>query len=669
MKPVAFFFPLLLFFTIPDIYAQFADSTFVLDEVKVSAYQVSSAFRSIPGSISVITGRDFQESDNTQLFSVLNSMPGVTAQSGTYTTNRIVIRGMGSRTPYNTNRIRFYLDDIPLTSSDGLSSPEEIEPENTGRIEIVKGPSSALYGSGLGGSINVYTPDVNENNTTVNARYGSFNTSRFSASHSFYSKNSAVWSSLANLHSQGWRDNSTYDRSSLLLAGKGRRIDFLFLLNRVNSELPSSLGLTLFKTKPGSAAENWKKSGGFKKYVRAVAGIAINSRISDKTTNKFILFAKGIDSYEKRPFNNLDDESTGAGIREKFTVHRAKSDWLVGFEWITEQYRWNLDTNDFRINRNRENRNHANLYFISYQKPLPGLTVSVAGAMNYIRYRLNDLYPENGDQSGKRNFPLIVSPRFGVNYNPIPEIAFYASAGHGFSLPSPDETLLPQGDVNRNIKHEKGWQIEAGTRLNLVHNRISADIAVYRIDLSDLLVTKRLSEDVFTGINAGKTRHYGIELSSRILVLQHNSFPGNLSLSGSFTRSMNHFLEFSDNGIDFKGNILPGIPACATSIQLEWLPVEKVQIAAEMKSSGKQYLNDANTLVYGSYSVLNARVNVQFTQGGKLKSMLYAGLNNITDSAYASMLVVNALSVNGSEPRYFYPGMPRNLYAGLSVTF
>jgi iron complex outermembrane receptor protein len=668
MKPVAFLLPLLLF-TTPVVFAQLTDSTFVLDEVKVSAYQVNYSLRSIPGSISIITGKDFQKSDNTQLFSVLNSMPGVSMQSGTYTTNRIVIRGMGSRTPYNTNRIRFYLDDIPLTSSDGLSSPEEMEPENIGRLEIVKGPSSALYGSGLGGSINVFTPVVNENNTTVNARYGNYNTTRLNVSHSFYSKNSAVWTDLANLHSEGWRDNSRYDRSSLLLAGNAKRIDFLFLLNRVNSELPSSLGLTLFETNPESAAANWKKAGGYKKYVRAVTGIALNSELSNGTSNKLILFARGIDDYEKRPFNNLDDESIGAGIREKITFHRAKSYWLMGFEWITEQYRWSLDTNDFLINRNRESRNHSNLYIISYHRPLPGLTISVAGAVNYIRYRLTDLYSQNGDQSGKRNFPLIFSPRIGLNYSPFPELAFYASAGHGFSLPSPEETLLPQGDVNRNIRHEKGWQFEAGTRFSIIHNRIIADIGFYRIDLSDLLVTKRLSEDVFTGINAGKTRHYGVELLSRITILQQNSFPGNLSLSGSYTSSFNHFLEFTDSGMDFTGNVLPGIPAYTTSIQLEWLPVKKVEVVAEMKSSGKQYLNDANTLVYGSYSLLNARLNVQFTVRDKLISMLYAGINNISDSSYASMVVVNALSVNGSEPRYYYPGMPRNAYAGLSVTF
>lgn len=88
---------------------------------------------------------------------MINTLPGVTMQSGTLATGRIVIRGMGSRTPYNTNRIRAYLDGIPLTGADGVSSPEELDFASLGRVEVTRGPSSALYGSGLGGAL-PYTP-------------------------------------------------------------------------------------------------------------------------------------------------------------------------------------------------------------------------------------------------------------------------------------------------------------------------------------------------------------------------------------------------------------------------------------------------------------------------------------------------------------------------------
>lgn len=138
---------------------QLSDSTINLDQVTIEGYRISSHLRTFPGNLSVLKGEGLTLSDGTNLATILNTIPGVSMQSGTYATNRIVIRGMGSRTPYNTNRIRSYLNDIPLTSSDGVSAPEEIDPQSLWRIEVIRGPSSALYGSGLGGSINLFTPE------------------------------------------------------------------------------------------------------------------------------------------------------------------------------------------------------------------------------------------------------------------------------------------------------------------------------------------------------------------------------------------------------------------------------------------------------------------------------------------------------------------------------
>lgn len=133
-------------------WGNFIDSFIVVDAVQVEAHQISQPLRSIPGSVSVVTSKALSLTDGNNMATLLNTLPGITMQSGTYATNRIVIRGMGSRTPYNTNRIRSYLNDVPLTSSDGISTPEEIDLQSLGRIEIIKGPSSALFGSGLGGN-------------------------------------------------------------------------------------------------------------------------------------------------------------------------------------------------------------------------------------------------------------------------------------------------------------------------------------------------------------------------------------------------------------------------------------------------------------------------------------------------------------------------------------
>ena len=79
-------------------------------------------------------------------------------------------------------------------------------------------------------------------------------------------------------------------------------------------------------------------------------------------------------------------------------------------------------------------------------------------------------------------------------------------------MPSPEETLLPEGEINRDLQPEQGMQYETGVRLNLFEGITRLEATRYRIDLRNLLVTKRITEDIFTGINAGRTRHSGLEL-------------------------------------------------------------------------------------------------------------------------------------------------------------
>jgi iron complex outermembrane receptor protein len=84
---------------------------------------------------------------------------------------------------------------------------------------------------------------------------------------------------------------------------------------------------------------------------------------------------------------------------------------------------------------------------------------------------------------------------------------------------------------------------------------------------------------------------------------------------------------------------------------------------------GDQYLNDSNSLEYPGYSL----INLKLTSRIRLKRIgpvsLYAGINNLSDTRYASMLVVNATGFAGSESRYYYPGHPRHVFIGARYVF
>jgi len=652
---------------------QLPDSAILLDVVTVEGYQLSNKLRTFPGSLSVLAGKGLNLSDGTNMATTLNTIPGVSMQSGTYATNRIVIRGMGSRTPYNTNRIRSYLNDIPLTSSDGVSTPEEIDMQSMGRIEVIKGPSSALYGSGLGGSINLFTPVRLHNEGNLSVNYGSFNTLKTNFSGTVNTKNANLWGSLSHLQSNGYRENNEYKRTSFLSTAQWKQakwsVKSTLMLMDVNGEIPSSLGKTQFENEPQSAAPSWAAIEGYKKYKKALAGITLTNILSSKLTNQFTVHGKWSDSYEKRPFNNLDDETMSTGIRNKLSYYSQKTDWILGIDWITEQYKWKLDKDEILLNENRENRNQFSIFGIMNYRPTPKLNISMAATLNYISYQLTDLFAPNGDQSGQRNFPLIISPRIGFNYTANDKLAVYASVGHGFSLPSPEETLLPAGDVNPDIQPEQGMQYEIGSRLNFFDKAVEIDATLYWIELNNLIVTKRISEDIFTGMNAGKTRHQGVELLLRNHYLDLNRLPGKLNSTFSYTLSRNHFIDFTDNGNTYDGNDLPGIPDQYMQLQITWNPFKKLEVFTHLQYTGNQYLDDANSLKYEGYFLADFKLTTQFQIKKSGTFNIYAGINNLTDTRYASMLVVNALGFGNNEPRYYYPGLPRHIYAGFEFKF
>jgi iron complex outermembrane receptor protein len=96
-------------------------------------------------------------------------------QQGALNTNRISIRGIGSRAQYGTQKIKAYYEGIPLTTAEGSSTIEDIDMETIGS-EIIKGPNSTSFGSGLGGVINLFAREIpmDEFQTKSTTTYGSF---------------------------------------------------------------------------------------------------------------------------------------------------------------------------------------------------------------------------------------------------------------------------------------------------------------------------------------------------------------------------------------------------------------------------------------------------------------------------------------------------------------
>jgi len=142
-----------------------------IEEVTVTAFRSPYNLFNTPAPVNIITPLQLEMGNSLTTVEALNQVSGVLMHNGTLNTNRLTIRGIGSRTPYATNKIKAYFGEIPLTSGDGETTLEDLENSAIQKVEIVKGPSSSLFGAGLAGVVLFHPKTVVQsfvqNQTTV----------------------------------------------------------------------------------------------------------------------------------------------------------------------------------------------------------------------------------------------------------------------------------------------------------------------------------------------------------------------------------------------------------------------------------------------------------------------------------------------------------------------
>ncbi len=107
----------------------------------------------------VVTTIPADRTINTQAFSVfdvLRDSPGVELKQGNGPRDvGISIRGSNARNAFGIRNIVVFEDGFPVTQPDGLSRTDLTDPHAYGAIDVIRGPSSALYGNyATGGAIN-----------------------------------------------------------------------------------------------------------------------------------------------------------------------------------------------------------------------------------------------------------------------------------------------------------------------------------------------------------------------------------------------------------------------------------------------------------------------------------------------------------------------------------
>lgn len=195
--------------------------TLLLKEVVVSGSRIETGRNQVPLSVSVLKRKDVDRVDRSAILPALSeNIPGIFVVERAMTgfgvsqgaAGQITIRGVGGTSP--NNEVLVMIDGHPqYMGIYGHPIPDAYVASDVEKVEVVKGPSSVLYGSNaMGGVVNIITRKLQKPGPDLSARvaYGSYNTRKYMVDGGYKWKKLSLFASVNRDQTDGERDSSAF---------------------------------------------------------------------------------------------------------------------------------------------------------------------------------------------------------------------------------------------------------------------------------------------------------------------------------------------------------------------------------------------------------------------------------------------------------------------------
>ncbi|TVP52382.1 MAG: TonB-dependent receptor [Halomonadaceae bacterium] len=653
-----------------------------LPPVVVSAPRLARDLQETPAAVSVVEQEDLQQGrQHLQLDESLNRVPGVFFQNRyNFAQNlRLSIRGFGARAPFGIRGIFLNLDGFPETLPDGQSQVDTIDLTSASRVEVIRGPSSALYGNASGGVLDISTRDGRgPAEASVGVTAGSYGFRRLEAQgggeQGPWSGHVSAW----HLNYDGYRDQSETEK--MLFNTQGR---YAFSPDRdltvVFTALDQPKGQDAGGLSREQVREDRRQASTFAEALNAGQsveqqrlGVAYRDAALLPGELQFKTFYSRRDFEQQLPFAVVNPSLIGFsrafyGVSGDYT-HSAQLFTLpLTFTAGIEAREQRDDRERFIVNNEGvrgaqtqdalETGTTVGVYGQTDVLLSDRLTMTLGARLDRLRLKIDDRL-SGGAASGRETFTEY-SLSAGPSYQLHPNHQLYATVGTSFESPTFTEfydPTEPDDGFDPGLKAQQALNTEVGLK-GFLGERTRYELAIFRVTTDDEIVLTESNPDRFS--NAGETRRDGIELG-----LEH-FLNADWSLSASYTWSDFRFREFSDEeGNDFSGNRLPGLPEHSLFAELAWRDQNSGWfVMVDTLIVSHVFAEDANDERVAGYGLLNTRAGRRFSVAGQ-KVEAFLAVNNLTDKAYFSNVRVNANNDN-----FFEPAPERNLFGGIRLTF
>jgi iron complex outermembrane receptor protein len=680
-----------------------------LEAVAVSATRTALPVFSVPASVSVVDGDALREAHPGINFSEgVGSVPGLVARDRqNYAQDeQVQIRGFGARASFGLRGIRVYVDGIPSTLPDGQGWVSNIDLGSVDRIEVLRGPYSALYGNSSGGVIEVSTRP-GSGSPVVTPSFAAGSNGEVRESTRLSGANGAVGYDVDLTHFQtdGYRDHSAAVRNFANV-----RLDFptdpqgrlTLVLNSVASPTAQDpLGLTRaqFVSAPRTVDPAALKYDTRKTFDQTQAGVGYERDLGADDTLSLHVYNgdRNAEQYQAISVAAQPPGSPGAVIDLGRSYSGADLHWSRRMGPATAPV-------TFTAGLSYDALDELRLGHLNYTGPSSHPSaLGVTGALrrdqtNTVRdldeyaqllwqflpaWSLTAGLRHSRVAFGSTDLPAGVAtttvasaadygatlPVLGLAFAVDPDLRLYANFGKGFETPTLNELAYrPSGlrGLNFDLQPDHSRNIEAGVKARLgAAGRIEA--ALFRTDTSDEIVTQTNSGGHAVYQNAGATRRDGVELGwQRDFAGDGRAQLAYTWLDASYRDAYLTCLTTpcsAPNRTVAAGNRIPGIARSSLYAGIGWRPPVGWQAGVDARASSAVYADDINSQAAPGYAIAGLHAGYRAVVG-RWDLSAFARVDNLLDRKYAGSVIVDETSL-----RFFEPAPGRTGLFGASGAF
>ena len=653
----------------------------VSDTVVITGPRVPEPGAELPMSVDRLEQQQIQQGQlQVNLSESLDMLPGVNAQQRqNYAQDlQISVRGFGARSSFGVRGVRLYTDGIPATMPDGQGQVSHFDLGSAGRIEVLRGPFSALYGNSSGGVIALYTEDAPpEASVTASASAGSLGLQRYALKAMGRPGGVNLVVDAAHFATDGYREHSAAERNTLNAKagwqlGTGSKLTLIAnAINMPDAQDPLGLTRAQMTADPEQAgtnaiAYNTRKSvsqeqGGatYEHDFGASDALVAMAYGGHRHTTQFQAIPRAAQlARPTHPGGVIDlDRNYGGGdlhysMRRTLAGGSLQLTGGVSYDDLDEARKGYLNFSGDQLGIQGEVRRDEtnNVYdldeYLQAQWDSGQRWLAMFGARNsLVDVSSHDHLAASGSGDAGAVRYSAFTPVAGLTLRAASGVNLYAAYGKGFETPTLSELAYRSTDgslpgLNLGLQPARSDNYELGAKFT--SPRLQATLAGFYIDTHDELAVQSSSGGRTVYQNIVDTQRRGAEFALRA------PLPARMQLRLAYT-----WIE----ALTATDKRLPAVPANTVYAALTWTRASgDLSVTLEGLGRSRFYVDDANSDAAAGYGMVGLHCDLQ-QRRGPWRFSESVRVDNLGDRSYVGTVIVNE-----SNARYFEPGPGRTAY-------